>query len=78
MREQLQALFQSPSQAESERPLGFYCNRLCTGLFNVPWERIRELLVGVGLPINVYHPFEPSTRGARPLRVQRPPEASQH
>ncbi|KAJ5779989.1 Appr-1-p processing [Penicillium paradoxum] len=78
MREQLQGSFYSSSQPDNDRPMGFYSSRFCTGLFNIPWECIRDLIVRVGVPINVYHPFEPNTRRARPLPLQRPAEARQN
>lgn len=74
---QLRGLSQQSSETRNERPQGLYSNRFCTGLFNVPWERIHKLITTVGLHINVYHPFETSNRRARPIRIERPSEDNQ-
>ncbi|CAI7600047.1 unnamed protein product [Penicillium glandicola] len=72
--EQLRVLPREVSEAGNERPQSLYSSRFCTGLFNVPWERIRKLINTVGLHVNVYHPFEASNRRARPVRMERPSE----
>jgi hypothetical protein len=77
LNEQLRGLSQQSSETRNEQPQGLYSNRFCTGLFNVPWERISKLITTVGLPINVYHPFEASNRRARPIRIERPGEDHQ-
>ncbi|KAJ5458662.1 hypothetical protein N7475_010050 [Penicillium sp. IBT 31633x] len=77
LREQLCILCRRLPAMNFERPLALYSSRFCTGLFHVPWERIRRMIVELCLPITVYHPFEPSVPRARPIRVQRPPEGHQ-
>ncbi|KAJ5158059.1 uncharacterized protein N7500_007710 [Penicillium coprophilum] len=72
--EQLRVSLHQGSESRNERPQRLYSNRFCTGLFKVPWDRIRKLIDTVGLHINVYHPFEASNRRARPVRVVRPSE----
>jgi ADP-ribose 1''-phosphate phosphatase len=76
LREQLETLYQlhPDSGVVEQAPSGLYSSRFCTGLFNVPWERIHRLIVDVDLRIKVYHPYEPSTRRRRPIRVQPPSE----
>ncbi|KAJ5188086.1 Appr-1-p processing [Penicillium cf. griseofulvum] len=75
--EQLRSPRQQASESGNDRPQRLYSNRFCTGLFDVPWDRIRELIDTVGLRINVYHPFEASNRRARPIRMVRPIETKQ-
>lgn len=74
---QVQVLSQQAPETGNERPHRLYSSRFCTGLFNVPWERICKLIDTVGLHINVYHPFEASNRRARPVRMARPSETDQ-
>ncbi|CAG8908629.1 unnamed protein product [Penicillium egyptiacum] len=74
---QLRGLPQQASETGNERPKGLYSSRFCTGLFNIPWERIRKLINTVGLHVNVYHPFEASKRRARPIRMECPSESHQ-
>ncbi|KAJ5581536.1 hypothetical protein N7535_000156 [Penicillium sp. DV-2018c] len=75
LKEQLVTLYRRPKSGVIEQaPTGLYSGRLCTGPFNVSWERIQKLIPVVGLRINVYHPYEPSTRGRRPIQVQAPSE----
>ncbi|KAJ5207616.1 hypothetical protein N7449_001995 [Penicillium cf. viridicatum] len=74
---QLQVLSQQASETGNERPQRLYSSRFCTGLFNVPWERICKLIDTVGLHVNVYHPFEASNRRARPVRMEHPSEINQ-
>ncbi|KGO74883.1 Appr-1-p processing [Penicillium italicum] len=74
---QLQVLSQQASETGNERPQSLYSSRFCTGLFNVPWERITELINTVGLRFNVYYPFEISNRRARPVRMAHPSEIEQ-
>ncbi|KGO39501.1 Appr-1-p processing [Penicillium expansum] len=69
---QLQLLSQQASETSNERPQSLYSSRFCTGLFNVPWERITKLINTVGLHVNVYYPFEASNRRARPVRMAHP------
>ncbi|EKV13724.1 hypothetical protein PDIG_36350 [Penicillium digitatum PHI26] len=52
---QLQVLPQQASETGNERPQSIYSSRFCTGLFNVPWERICKLINTVGLSVNVYY-----------------------
>ncbi|KAJ5493681.1 hypothetical protein N7463_009768 [Penicillium fimorum] len=66
---QLRGSTQQGSERRNERPQRLYSNRFCTGLFKVPWDRISKLIDTVGLHINVYHPFQPSKRRARPVSV---------
>lgn len=74
---QLQVPSQQASETGNERPKSLYSSRFCTGLFNVPWERITELINTVGLRVNVYYPFEISNRRARPVRMAHPSEIEQ-
>ncbi|KAJ5826610.1 hypothetical protein N7447_003373 [Penicillium robsamsonii] len=67
---------QQDSESRNERPQRLYSNRFCTGLFKVPWDRIRKLIDTVDLQINVYHPFEASKHRTRPVRVVSPSETS--
>ncbi|KAJ5970209.1 uncharacterized protein N7479_000127 [Penicillium vulpinum] len=74
---QLHGLSLQTSDTGNERPHSLYSSRFCTGLFNVPWDRIRKLIETVGLHITVYHPFEGSSRRARPIRMSRASKTSQ-
>ncbi|KAJ6137112.1 Appr-1-p processing [Penicillium samsonianum] len=74
---QLRVLSQQASETGNERPQSLYSSRFCSGLFNVPWERIRKLINTVGLRVNVYYPFEASNRRARPIRMEHPSESHQ-
>jgi ADP-ribose 1''-phosphate phosphatase len=75
--EQLRRLRQQASESGADRPQGLYSNRFCTGFFNVSWDRIRKLIDTVGLHINVFHPFETSSRRPRPIRMVHPSEIEQ-